>query len=227
MPVVSRPLLSLRRTGSGEIDSARRHFCCGWGGRTFASHFRLGQVGVTAQAAETQCSLGTMRIPRPLLWAAAGAIATLAFILSCDDSRSVPDAGADDASMCGGTCTISGPLQTKTADTDIARLASGSAVPTSAGEKLTSGPFVLTDLVVTNFTAGSGPFVDVLFLSSTADCANDGSSLFEVRVDADVNHLHGLRLAVPAGQTLCASEPAATQGLLHTRVFWSGFKPYE
>jgi hypothetical protein len=156
----------------------------------------------------------------------AGAAGGIAMVLSCGGA-SATMADAADAPRSDPPIVVMGPM--KTADTDLSRLVRG-AVPFSAGTangavKVTDGPVVITDL---SGDAGSGyQFVTFFVAKSSDGCgqAKDvvngmtGSILRTTGSDMDI---HGARMIVNAGETLCAYQGAATM-----TIAWSGFRPYD
>lgn len=112
------------------------------------------------------------------------------------------------------------------AESSAAQWKSGSAsVTDNVGLKLTDGPFVLTD--ATNVTTSSDTLTEDLALF-TVDAAASCSarSTYLAMVFGHSRHgegIHGARLFIPAGQSLCAALYIPGNRVL---VSWSGFAPY-
>lgn len=105
-----------------------------------------------------------------------------------------------------------GVAKVVTADTDIAQYVSGTtAVPGANGRvKVIDGPFFLTDVF------GGGE----LHLAKGADCDAEpiGPGLLTVSMGPGTPQIHGIRLAVLSGQTLCA--------FVGGSITFQGFRPY-
>lgn len=129
-----------------------------------------------------------------------------------------PD-GATGNPTCGGSCTVSGPIDVKgpvkviTADTDSNQFVTGyvnSPAVTTSISKMVVGPAVLNEL-----SAG----VDAnLYIVAGADCPSGVPfTASDLQFSGAV---HGVRYLVPKGSVACVIYS-------QTWVRWSGFIPYQ
>jgi hypothetical protein len=140
-----------------------------------------------------------------------------------------------------GPCTISGPIRTITADTDVTRLergyiAVGGGAAASGVQKLVDGPFVLTDASLNLLEIGG---TVVLFTTTIGTpCSAVGAS-DPVNLVTKVTHnisgstfalgigpIHGGRYFVSAGRTLCAYLLGQSNERQIYELSWAGFHPY-
>lgn len=141
---------------------------------------------------------------------------------STSSSSPVVDAHAADSAAIDtptpGT-TVPDRLRVRTADGDIDQLEEGStSVPARTNPPIlvVAGPIVLTD--VWPATGSANVSLDV---SSAQDCSN-----LAMRPQIAVRHLgtaiHNVRVAVKAGEFLCASNVTDSFASFE----WSGYRPY-
>ena len=177
---------------------------------------------------------------RSLAMMVVGALAGMAYVMSCGNSPSMPQMSIDmamaqtaaDMAMTGGMCgvctvsgpiTIQGPVKALTADNDVAQL-DGGTLTVSTGSKLIDGPLVLTDVVGADNSQSN---VQVFAVPQTTACSlsNAGARrVFYFAVGGSTTapaQLTGAHLIVKANETLCA----ATFGNA-ANITWSGFHPY-
>jgi hypothetical protein len=114
-----------------------------------------------------------------------------------------------------------GPGRVVSADNDIAQYASIVIVAGAGGsQKVVEGPFFVTDVYGINW---------VLDTVSGSDCSiPQGQHVSVLHTDEVLNsasppQIHGIRLPVLAGQSLCLQVPAQWNGVTVTVL---GFKPY-
>ena len=161
---------------------------------------------------------GTIKI---ILGSLAGAVAIHVIFVACGDASAPGVLGSNDAQAAnsGCTCTQSGAAKTITADTDLGQLQSG--VVKSGNAKAVDGPFVVTDLSI------EGQDTAMVFVS--ADCGQAqpgftlvGSTIHQSSGNYFPSAVHGARIAVPQGQSLCVTILENSDS-----AFWSGFVPYQ
>lgn len=127
------------------------------------------------------------------------------------------DSAAIDAPPTG--TTVPDRLRVRTAEGDIDQLEEGTtSVParTNLPILVVAGPIVLTDVWPATGSANMS-----LLVSSTQDCGS-----FAMRPQIAVRHLgtaiHNVRVAVKAGEFLCASNGTDSFASFE----WSGYRPY-
>jgi hypothetical protein len=145
------------------------------------------------------------------------------------------DAKADtDGGACG--CNVSGPIQSVPASENPAQLVRGSlASVTAAGSLVATGPFVLTDATAFSPNSNSGAWAALVLQPSAANCtALSGGAdaapgyLTTVETQPPLHAaVHGGRYVVPAGQMLCAFNPAPANNSVVGELQWAGFVPYQ
>jgi hypothetical protein len=111
--------------------------------------------------------------------------------------------GAGAGSCCSEPVHIAGDVKVMAADTDPKQQVSGAATTTSG--KLIDGPVFITDFV--GYTTA--------WLTSNGTC---DVQVNPTVIDSASRDLHGLRLFVPAGKTLCT--------VASTGIWFGGFRPY-
>jgi hypothetical protein len=120
-----------------------------------------------------------------------------------------------DTSTCG-TCTVAGPIvlagpvKMMTAETDPAQALSG-RIPGGDDLLVAEGPLYLTD--ARSFVTTNQSLYSVIGTDCTAT-----TIAWNVSLPSQEAAIHGARLFVPVGSSLCASLDGA--------VTWAGFRPY-
>lgn len=170
-----------------------------------------------------------------------GLLLALGLGTSCIGDAAAEEAAADAAACgsCTGPITVAGevtlaqPVKMKTADTDASRFVGGSLSPTLQGESLADGPLILTDVALVDNRAPESLAVESAWtefyvVAPGKDCASLDRRLV---ASATLNHsgdLHGGRLVVQSGETLCVRQQVAGGfSPVALVVSWSGFRPYE
>lgn len=156
-----------------------------------------------------------------------GFVAGLAVAIACSAKSMSGSRGTDagvvaDAVADSPTPTAPDRLRVRTADTDIDQQDGGETtlIPSTADAVVATGPVIITDIWTPEITSISGLIIS---LHSNATCdapvAQPRLSSYEL-VGARVLPLHGVRLALKAGEFLCARSTGAFA------VQWSGYRPY-
>ena len=155
-----------------------------------------------------------------------GFVAGLAVAIACS-AKSMSGSQAIDASAISDVAadTAAGPapdrLRTRTADTDIDQQEEGETVlqPAALDVVAVAGPIMITDIWTPEITSIASLVIS-LHANSTCDAAITRPHMSERElVGARVLPLHGIRLAVKAGEFLCARSSGAV-------LRWSGYRPY-
>jgi hypothetical protein len=173
-------------------------------------------------------------------WVLGGFAAGVVAVISCGAGPGGSSAGDPGTAGNGGaagnsaggactTCTVTGPIQALTADTDLAQLSGGPLKCEELqpkGTKLVDGPFVVTDVV-----ADESGALRLYTVPQGSSCDDYGSLFVEVGQTYGNSILtlgnrptvSGARLFLAKGETLCASL-GCSGGSQELR--WSGFRPY-
>lgn len=124
--------------------------------------------------------------------------------------------GTTSSSGAGGSTGTGGTGKLVTADTDIAQYVSTSTTGTAQNPvetKVIEGPFFVTDVIGLTY---------VLSTVQGSDCSvsTDKHTVVVLSTTANGGQLHGVRIPILAGQSLC------TQAGLNYNVTVLGFRPY-
>jgi hypothetical protein len=129
-------------------------------------------------------------------------------------ATSTSSSGAGGGPQCCGPVQIQGPVKTVAADSDPAQYIDGTAGPMQG--PVAQGPFYLTDVV-----GGAGNY-DLITLYTVAgmDCTvMPQTTVVNELVAAGPPTMHGARIFIPSGRTLCV-------GPNSNAFYFAGFRPY-
>jgi hypothetical protein len=162
--------------------------------------------------------------------------AGVAFVLACGASMdpagdpAAVDGGAgvqDECARCEprdvGPVKVLQPVRVVTADTDVAQMETGQILNlyrVDPPTEIVEGPLVITDLWTSPLAERDPPVARAHFRPIGEPCLpSRATASFTLAEGETVMPIHGARLFLPAGHSLCGESS-------YVRVSWAGFRPY-